>query len=302
MRIGAMQMRLSVDLETNLNTIEHWLGKAADHGVEILNFPETCLTGYLFDAFLNVKRDDVTSSMEYLARQSQEKGVGIIVGTPYWENKRCFNSVAVLLADGRRYVYHKINLVPYEQDYFVPGSEAVTFKINQVTFGILDIFNRSLNRGCQGCHVSAETCVIGNGSDCPTGRMAHDDYQRRMQVSNCVFNLVPSKRGAFEETYRILKPGAHFSIADVVVQGEIPPQLREQAELYVGCVSGAIDKEEYLGIVREAGFENVKIVKEREITLTQELLDAYLNDEEKALLESSKIGIYSITVNATKPQ
>ena len=137
MRIGAMQMRLSVDLETNLNTIEHWLGKAADHGVEILNFPETCLTGYLFDAFLNVKRDDVTSSMEYLARQSQEKGVGIIVGTPYWENKRCFNSVAVLLADGRRYVYHKINLVPYEQDYFVPGSEAVTFKINQVTFGTI---------------------------------------------------------------------------------------------------------------------------------------------------------------------
>lgn len=121
-------------------------------------------------------------------------------------------------------------------------------------------------------------------------------------VSNCVFNLVPSKKGAFEETYRILKPGAHFSIADVVVQGELPPQLREQAELYVGCVSGAIDKDEYLDIVREAGFENVKIVKEREITLTQELLDTYLNDEEKALLESSKIGIYSITVNATKPQ
>ena len=120
-------------------------------------------------------------------------------------------------------------------------------------------------------------------------------------VSNCVFNLVPSKKGAFEETYRILKPGAHFSIADVVVKGDLPPQLREQAELYVGCVSGAIDREEYLDIVHNAGFENVKVVKEREIKLTDELLDTYLNDKEKALLLSAEIGIYSITVNATKP-
>jgi len=121
-------------------------------------------------------------------------------------------------------------------------------------------------------------------------------------VSNCVFNLVPSKKGAFEETYRILKPGAHFSIADVVVKGDLPEQLREQAELYVGCVSGAIDKEEYLDIVSAVGFENVNIVKEREIKMTDELLDTYLNDEEKALLMSTDIGIYSITVNATKPE
>ena len=120
-------------------------------------------------------------------------------------------------------------------------------------------------------------------------------------VSNCVFNLVPSKKGAFEETFRILKPGAHFSIADVVVKGNLPPQLRQQAELYVGCVSGAIDREEYLDIVQAAGFEDVKIVKEREIKMTDELLDAYLNEEEKALLLSTDIGIYSITVNATKP-
>lgn len=119
-------------------------------------------------------------------------------------------------------------------------------------------------------------------------------------VSNCVFNLVPSKKAAFEETFRILKPGAHFSIADIVVKGELPPQLREQAELYVGCVSGAIDKDEYLDIVREAGFEDIKVVKQREIELTDELLDAYLNEEEKQLLSSTDIGIYSITVNATK--
>jgi len=121
-------------------------------------------------------------------------------------------------------------------------------------------------------------------------------------VSNCVFNLIPSKKAAFEETYRILKPGAHFSIADIVIRGTIPAQLREQAELYVGCMSGAIDKDEYLDLVHNAGFENIEVVKEREIELTQELLDAYLNKEEKALLKSTDIGIFSITVNATKPQ
>ena len=113
MRIGAMQMRLSTDLKTNLKTIENWLVKAADHGVEILNFPETCLTGYLFDYFSDVKNDDITSSIDYLSGLSREKGVSIIVGTPFWDNNRCFNSVAVLLADGRRYMYHKINLVSY---------------------------------------------------------------------------------------------------------------------------------------------------------------------------------------------
>jgi predicted amidohydrolase len=137
MKIGAMQMRLSTDLKTNLKTIENWLVKAADHGVEILNFPETCLTGYLFDSFSDVKNEDITRSIDYLSGLSQEKGVSIIVGTPFWDNKRCFNSVAVLLADGRRYMYHKINLVSNEQDYFVPGSETVTFKINQVTFGTI---------------------------------------------------------------------------------------------------------------------------------------------------------------------
>jgi predicted amidohydrolase len=137
MRIGAMQMRLSTNLETNLKKIEKSMAKAAEQGVEILNFPETCLTGYLFESFLNVKNEDINNSIDHLSAQSQEKGVSIIVGTPYWENKQWFNSVAVLLADGRRYIYHKINLVSYEQDYFVPGSETVTFTINQMTFGTI---------------------------------------------------------------------------------------------------------------------------------------------------------------------
>jgi arsenite methyltransferase len=121
-------------------------------------------------------------------------------------------------------------------------------------------------------------------------------------ISNCVLNLVPDKKRAFAETFRILKTGAHFSISDVVIKGEIPDMLRQQAALYVGCVGGAIGRDEYIDIVKEAGFKDVKIAKEREIVITDEILDTYLNDEERALFETSEVGIYSVTVNATKPE
>ncbi len=121
-------------------------------------------------------------------------------------------------------------------------------------------------------------------------------------VSNCVFNLVPSKEQAFAETFRILKPGGHFSIADVVIRGEMPEELREQAELYVGCVSGAININEYLEIIRKAGFEDIKVAKERQIELSDELLDTYLDEGGKDKIRRSEVGIFSVTVNATKPQ
>lgn len=119
-------------------------------------------------------------------------------------------------------------------------------------------------------------------------------------VSNCVLNLVPDKEKAFRETYRILKEGGHFSISDVVTRGAFPTELREQAELYVGCVSGAIDKEEYLNVIREAGFNNIEIVSERRIALTDEILDEYLDTDEKEQFLSSDVGIFSVTVKGVK--
>ncbi|MBP6184156.1 MAG: arsenite methyltransferase, partial [Saprospiraceae bacterium] len=65
-------------------------------------------------------------------------------------------------------------------------------------------------------------------------------------ISNCVLNLVPDKQKAFSEIFRILKPGGHFSISDVVIEGSMPMELQEAAEMYAGCVSGAIQKEVYL--------------------------------------------------------
>jgi arsenite methyltransferase len=120
-------------------------------------------------------------------------------------------------------------------------------------------------------------------------------------VSNCVMNLVPDKAKAFNETYRVLKAGGHFSISDIVLVGELPEGLRKNAEMYAGCISGAIQKKEYLQIVEDAGFVNLSIQKEKKIILPDEILSAYLNEDEMAQVRQGDLGIFSITVYAEKP-
>ena len=128
------------------------------------------------------------------------------------------------------------------------------------------------------------------------------DNSTDVVVSNCVFNLVPDKKMAFTETYRILKPGGHFSISDVIVTGDLPDSLRESAEAYAGCVAGAIDKDLYLDIIKEAGFKNITLQKEKEIQLPDSLLKEHLSLDQQNDLEKAKLGIYSITVYAEKDE
>jgi SAM-dependent methyltransferase len=120
-------------------------------------------------------------------------------------------------------------------------------------------------------------------------------------VSNCVFNLIPNRHKAFEETFRIIKPGGHFSISDVIIVGEIPAELREEAELYAGCVSGAMEKSDYLKIIESVGFKNIKIQKEKAIQIPENVLDEFLSPEKKDLWKASKVGIFSMTFYAEKP-
>jgi arsenite methyltransferase len=120
-------------------------------------------------------------------------------------------------------------------------------------------------------------------------------------VSNCVLNLVPNKHKVFSEIFRVLKPGAHFSISDIVLQGVLPAKWKEVAELYAGCVSGAIQKKEYLDIITETGFINLSLQKEKEIIIPTEVLGNYLSAEEIALYKKSDTKIVSITVYAEKP-
>jgi arsenite methyltransferase len=120
-------------------------------------------------------------------------------------------------------------------------------------------------------------------------------------VSNCVLNLVPNKDGVFKEIKRVLKPGAHFSISDIVLVGSLPGKIRDAAEMYAGCVAGAIQKQAYLELIGINGFQNIIIQKEKPIIVPDDILSAYLSSEEIELFKNAGTGIFSITVFAQKP-
>lgn len=119
-------------------------------------------------------------------------------------------------------------------------------------------------------------------------------------VSNCVLNLVPDKKKVIAEMHRVLKPGGHFSVSDIVLEGELPEALRHDAEMYAGCVAGAIQKTDYLGFIAKAGFENITIQKSKPIVIPDDLLEKYLSTEEIASFKSGTTGIFSITVYGEK--
>jgi SAM-dependent methyltransferase len=120
-------------------------------------------------------------------------------------------------------------------------------------------------------------------------------------VSNCVLNLVPNKNGVFQEINRVLKPGGHFSISDVVLIGALPEGLRKDAEMYAGCVAGAIQKQVYMELIDANGFENVTIQKEKAIVIPDDILKNYLSPDEINSFKTGDTGIFSITVFAQKP-
>lgn len=130
--------------------------------------------------------------------------------------------------------------------------------------------------------------------------MPINDNTADVVISNCVLNLVPDKEKAFNEIYRILKPGGHLSVSDVVLNGNIPEKLKNTAEMYVGCVSGAIQKEEYLSIMEKAGLKNIRIQKSKIIDIPDNILLKYITKKELEAFKQNNIGIFSITVYAEK--
>ena len=119
-------------------------------------------------------------------------------------------------------------------------------------------------------------------------------------VSNCVMNLVPNKPKAFSEVHRILKVGGHFSISDIVLTGDLPEKIKNAAEMYAGCVASAIQKDEYLDIIKNSGFKNITLQKEKPIIIPNDILKNYLNEDEIETYNSNKNIIFSITVYAEK--
>ena len=121
-------------------------------------------------------------------------------------------------------------------------------------------------------------------------------------VSNCVLNLVPNKDAVFKEIFRVLKPGGHFSISDIVLVGQLPANLKNAAEMYAGCVAGAIQKQVYLELIHSNGYQNITIQKEKPIAIPDDILLNYLSSEELEAYKRSGVGIFSLTVYGEKPQ
>ena len=115
-------------------------------------------------------------------------------------------------------------------------------------------------------------------------------------VSNCVLNLVPNKVKAFKEMFRIIKSGGHFCVSDIVIRGNLPDELKKSAEMYAGCVAGAIQQDDYINLLKEVGFVNVEIKKTKTIDLPDEVLAQYLSADQIREFRTSKVGIFSITV------
>ena len=130
-----------------------------------------------------------------------------------------------------------------------------------------------------------------------------EDNMMDVVVSNCVLNLVPNKAAVFGEIMRVLKPGGHFSVSDIVVQGPpLPDHVRAAAEMYAGCVAGAMDMEDYLALIPAAGFTAVAVQKKKPIIVPRDILEQHLTADQVDAFESSGTGIFSISVCAEKPK
>ena len=119
-------------------------------------------------------------------------------------------------------------------------------------------------------------------------------------LSNCVLNLVPNKEKAFTEMFRVIKEGGRFCVSDIVLNGILPDGMKNAAMMYVGCVAGAMQKDEYLSAIEKAGFKNIEIKTKKPVILTDAILKDYINPNEIEYVKANPQLMESITVYAEK--
>lgn len=132
--------------------------------------------------------------------------------------------------------------------------------------------------------------------------MPLSDKTADVVVSNCVLNLLPRKDRIFKEIYRVLKPGGHFCISDVVLDGVFPKEFTDNAAMYAGCIASAIQREEYVGEIEKAQFSDIKVERTKTITIPDEVLQEHLDAATIAKYKAGNVGIYSITVTGVRPE
>lgn len=107
-------------------------------------------------------------------------------------------------------------------------------------------------------------------------------------ISNCVVNLVPDKSAVFRDAFRVLKPGGRLSISDMVLLGEIPVAVRDSIDAYTACLSGAILRDDYLQLIRDAGFVDVEITSESAFTDPDDIVTAEVIGEYRRHTDASE--------------
>jgi predicted amidohydrolase len=137
MKIAAAQIHLYPDVDRNVENIRAWAQKAHAQGVDLAVFPETSVTGYIFDGFRQVTAEQISGAIDEIGSLAEELRINLVVGTPYRVDDRLYNSVVVLLADGGRLFYHKMHLVSFEEEYFSGGSDPLTFSCENMTLGTI---------------------------------------------------------------------------------------------------------------------------------------------------------------------
>lgn len=179
-------------------------------------------------------------------------------------------------------------------DVFIAG-KIVGENGRVIGIDMTDEMNDLANENKQKLGIDNVEFRLGEIEDLPLDKNTAD-----VIVSNCVLNLVPSKEEAFAEIYRTLKVGGHFCVSDIVLVGDLPNDLKKSAEMYAGCVAGAIQKDDYIDIIRKSGFNNIEIKKTKTITIPDNILEKYLDVDQLQIYKNSEIGIFSITVVGEK--
>jgi predicted amidohydrolase len=136
MTLGVAQITLSNEIDANVEKITRFISRAAREKIELLCFPECSVTGYVRD-FTTIEHDAVLEALNRIHTQSIRDSVGVIVGSPYMVQSVRFNSALVLLPNGERFIYHKVNLTAPETAYFHPGQEPRRFNVDMLTCGLL---------------------------------------------------------------------------------------------------------------------------------------------------------------------
>ncbi len=119
-------------------------------------------------------------------------------------------------------------------------------------------------------------------------------------ISNCVLNMVFDKLATYQSIYKVLRPGGHFSVSDIVMSVALTENLKNITALYAGCIAGAATKDQYLEIIKEAGFRDIAIKSEKVIDLPDEFMLRHVTAEELFEYRASGNEVLSITVNGWK--